>query len=84
MAAPPAKDVLLLDDPRPGVRRLTMNRPEKRNALNLALSEALFDALREADSAELKLRQSESCFLPDVDATVTATGQGAIFVATVG
>jgi enoyl-CoA hydratase/carnithine racemase len=34
------------------VRLLTMNRPEKRNALNLSLSEALFDALREADKAE--------------------------------
>jgi len=33
------------------VRILTMNRPEKRNALNMALSEALLEALREADSA---------------------------------
>jgi enoyl-CoA hydratase/carnithine racemase len=33
------------------VRILTMNRPEKRNALNLALSEALLDALHEADGA---------------------------------
>lgn len=32
----------------------------------------------------LKLRESESCFLPDVDGTVTATGEGATFVATVG
>src|SRR6204780_3942913 len=40
---------LLIDDDG-AVRLLTMNRPEKRNALNLALSEALFDALREADS----------------------------------
>jgi len=42
-------DLLIEDDG--AVRILTMNRPEKRNALNLALSEALFDALREADSA---------------------------------
>ena len=28
-----AGDVLLVDDPLPGVRRLTMNRPEKRNSL---------------------------------------------------
>src|SRR6202166_2169368 len=42
-------DLLIHDDG--AVRLLTMNRPEKRNALNLALSEALFDALREADSA---------------------------------
>ena len=26
-------DLLLIDDPLPGVRRLTMNRPEKRNSL---------------------------------------------------
>src|ERR1700674_4165758 len=41
---------LLIDDDG-AVRVLTMNRPGKRNALNLALSDALFDALREADSA---------------------------------
>ena len=33
------------------VRILTMNRPAKRNALNMALSEALLDGLRDADSA---------------------------------
>jgi enoyl-CoA hydratase len=32
------------------VRVLTMNRPEKRNALNMALSEALLDGLRAADT----------------------------------
>jgi len=32
------------------VRILTMNRPEKRNALNTALSEALLNSLREADA----------------------------------
>jgi enoyl-CoA hydratase/carnithine racemase len=33
------------------VRILTMNRPEKRNALNMALSQALLDGLRDADGA---------------------------------
>lgn len=41
--------VLLLDDPRPGVRRLTLNRPEKRNALNNELRGAILDALKAAD-----------------------------------
>jgi enoyl-CoA hydratase/carnithine racemase len=34
------------------VRVLTMNRPEKRNALNTALTRALLEALRAADAAE--------------------------------
>ena len=41
---------LLIDNDGP-VRILTMNRPEKRNALNMALSEALLDALHETDQA---------------------------------
>jgi len=41
--------LLLADDPRPGVRRFTLNRPEKRNALSNALRGELFRALEEAD-----------------------------------
>lgn len=44
-----ADPVLLIDDPQPNIRRLTLNRPQKRNALNDELRGALFDALREAD-----------------------------------
>jgi enoyl-CoA hydratase len=43
-------DVLLIDQPAPGVRRLTMNRPEKRNALDNALRGAIFQALQDADT----------------------------------
>ena len=39
----------LLIENRGGVRVLTMNRPDKRNALNMALSEALLEGLRAAD-----------------------------------
>ena len=46
----PTSDVLVIDHPRPGVRRLTMNRPEKRNALNNELRGAILAALQEADA----------------------------------
>jgi enoyl-CoA hydratase/carnithine racemase len=44
-------DFLLVED-RGAVRVLSMNRPEKRNALNSALTRALLDGLRAADAAE--------------------------------
>ena len=40
---------ILLDDPAPGVRRITLNRPEKRNAIDNVLRGELFDALENAD-----------------------------------
>ncbi|HEU4353125.1 MAG TPA: enoyl-CoA hydratase/isomerase family protein [Burkholderiales bacterium] len=42
----------LLIENRGAVRILTMNRPEKRNALNQALTQGLLDALRAADADE--------------------------------
>lgn len=42
---------LIVED-RGGVRLLTMNRPDKRNALNNELTQGLLDALRAADAAE--------------------------------
>jgi enoyl-CoA hydratase len=44
------QSVVLIDDPAPGVRRVTLNRPEKRNALNHALRGGIIDALRDADA----------------------------------
>lgn len=41
---------VLLTEDRDGVRVLTMNRPEKRNALDTALTRALLEALRAADT----------------------------------
>ncbi len=43
---------LLLIENHGGVRVLTLNRPDKRNALNTALTQALLDALRAADADE--------------------------------
>ena len=44
-----AEQVLLVDDPAPGVRRLTMNRPDKRNSLIHPLRGAILSELRAAD-----------------------------------
>jgi enoyl-CoA hydratase len=46
---PDGHPVLLIDDPLPRIRRLTLNRPHKRNALDDDLRGALFDALRAGD-----------------------------------
>jgi enoyl-CoA hydratase len=48
-------DLLLHDTPAPGIARLTLNRPEKRNALNNALRGALLAAL-EANDRDPDLR----------------------------
>jgi enoyl-CoA hydratase/carnithine racemase len=42
----------LLVESKGSLRVIIMNRPEKRNALNTALTQALLDALREADALE--------------------------------
>ncbi|MGI9430593.1 MAG: enoyl-CoA hydratase-related protein [Myxococcota bacterium] len=42
--------VVLVDDPAPQVRRITMNRPEKRNALNHALRGQVIHALQQGDA----------------------------------
>ncbi len=42
-------DYVLIDEPAPAVRRITMNRPEKRNALNHPLRGAILDALYAGD-----------------------------------
>ncbi len=46
----PAEPLVVVDDPRPHVRRLTLNRPTKRNALSHALRGQLFAALRAGDA----------------------------------
>ena len=40
---------IIVDHPRPRVRRITLNRPEKRNALNNRLRAEVFDVLQSAD-----------------------------------
>jgi enoyl-CoA hydratase len=58
--------LVLIEDPAPHVRRLTLNRPEKRNALNHLLRGQLLDALHAADDdPEVKvtiIRGAGTCF----------------------
>ena len=63
--------ILLVDDPAPFVRRLTLNRAEKRNALSNELRGAVFDALEAADRDEnvrvTIIRGAGSCFSAGYD-----------------
>src|SRR3954467_5108554 len=43
-------DVILVDEPAPRVRRITMNRPDKRNSLIHPLRGAILETLREHDA----------------------------------
>ena len=47
-----ASGALLVDNSLPGVRRLTLNRPERRKALNNALRGAILETLVPADGDE--------------------------------
>ena len=68
---------LLLDRPLPGVARLTLNRPEARNALNTALRRELaqsFIALEGDDTVRcIVLRGSDTCFAAGADLKEFAT-----------
>ncbi|MGE0878825.1 MAG: enoyl-CoA hydratase-related protein [Acidimicrobiia bacterium] len=66
-----AGDLLIVDEPLEHVRRLTLNRPEKRNALSNALRAQLIDALVEADEDDdirvTIIRGAGSCFSAGYD-----------------
>ena len=66
-----AYSVILVDDVAPGVRRITMNRPEKRNALFHPLRGELLEALREADGDDTVrvtiVRGAGTCFSAGYD-----------------
>jgi enoyl-CoA hydratase len=64
-------ELVLVDEPLPRVRRLTLNRPEKRNALSNRLRTGLFDAMRSADAdpgvSVIVIRGAGSCFSAGYD-----------------
>jgi enoyl-CoA hydratase len=62
---------IIVDDPLPGVRRITLNRPEKRNPLSNELRTEMFDALetadQDADVSVTILRGAGPCFSAGYD-----------------
>ena len=64
-------ECILTDDPRPAIRRITLNRPDKRNALNNQLRTEVLQALEEADrDADIRvsiLRGAGVCFSAGYD-----------------
>ena len=78
-----SEPLLLIDDPRPYVRRLTLNRPEKRNALSNALRAEIFAALEAADRADAVrvtiVRGAGSCFSAGYDLSADAAHQPLAF-----
>jgi enoyl-CoA hydratase len=71
LAEPLTPPLVLIDDPAPLVRRLTLNRPNKRNALSNGLRGELFAALRAADrDREIRvivIRGAGGCFSAGYD-----------------
>lgn len=65
------EQILLTDDPAPHVRRITLNRPNKRNALSNALRAEIFKALEVGDAdPEVRvmiIRGAGSCFSSGYD-----------------
>jgi enoyl-CoA hydratase len=67
---------ILIDDPAPMVRRITLNRPEKRNALNDRLRREIIDALQandvDPDVRVSIIRGAGKCFCAGYDLSPTA------------
>src|SRR5215469_7820933 len=81
-------DMLLVDKPAPFVLRLTINRPEKRNALSNELRGALFSALDEADRDDAIrvciIRGAGSCFSAGYDLSAEGAKQPLPFQSAAG
>ena len=75
-----AEPLVVIDNPVPYVRRLTLNRPDKRNALSNSLRAELFAAFdagdRDADVRAMILRGAGSCFSAGYDLSAEGGRQG--------
>lgn len=65
------EEAVLVDRPLPKVTRITLNRPEKRNAMNDAIRGSLFEALRagdrDSDTSVMVIRGAGSAFCAGYD-----------------
>src|SRR3954463_8464793 len=72
--------LILIDDPAPAVRRITLNRPEKRNALNATLRREILTATRELDrDPDVRvtvIRGAGKCFSAGYDLSGDPDAQG--------
>jgi enoyl-CoA hydratase len=72
--------LILIDDPAPYVRRITLNRPEKRNALNATLRGEILSAVREHDRDDAVrvtiIRGTGKCFSAGYDLSGDPSAQG--------
>jgi enoyl-CoA hydratase len=72
--------LLRVDDPAPFVRRITLNRPEKRNAMNATLRAEILGALRELDRDDSVrvtiVRGAGKCFCAGYDLSGDPSTQG--------
>lgn len=79
-------ETLLIDEPADHVRRLTLHRPDRRNALDLATMTAFVAALREADADEdvhaIVLAASDPVFCAGLD--LAEVGAGVIDLRAIG
>ena len=83
-----SQDRVLIEDVADGVRRLTLNRPEKRNAIDNALRGELLSALQQADRDEgvrvSILRGAGPCFSSGYDLKSNLSEDQPYFTARVG
>jgi enoyl-CoA hydratase len=78
-------EFIAVDDPAAGVRRITLNRPEKRNAINNGMRAELFAALEDADIDNAVhvtiVRGAGQCFSSGYDLKRTADDERPYYTA---
>jgi enoyl-CoA hydratase len=81
-------ELILVDAPAPGVGRITLNRPEKRNAISTPMRVELLDALRSHDSdPDVRVtivRGAGACFSSGYDLGAGSLMEGAPFYSAPG